>query len=957
MKSRAYIAGDLNCAILPENGNGEIFFRSKDRSYPLDGYSLSQLYALNPEIKEIYYDSLSDLQTQIDAEHQRQEALEMALEVMDTELPQDYRNEIAGILSKDLDGNPQLLEFLENRLFSTPLPESFNPDEAKELMAGISERLASMYAEVRPKAYLFSCFYTAFRLNLNLEEGEQEVLDQKLTDSGCFARFANALYQRSKRMYDEAVLLAIPYLQELHVFEKRELFNDIEKALERNNGIQLTGHSDADLPLPVDRENTDNDPIIKLIDAYFDQRQKNKDRKRAKRGHGRRVKDFDLEIMDTVARMKDWAFEHGYDTSSFLSEFALIVKKQLRSSHPQDLCKTCCALAADFTDKRLFQLSEKLLEYAKRLNSDDPFVYNQEAGLFKAQNKLPEALELYELAIKKFGNDVVAYCGRAEVLMGIGRLDEALRQYEANIKKFENDVIVYNGRARVLRDMGRLDEALQQYRISMNKFNDDFAYCGLAEVLRDMGKLDEALAQYNVAVSRFDGSVAANCGRAAVLRDMGKFDEALAQYDITITKFENNPVAYNGRAAVLRDMGRSDEALLQYEDAIDQFINNVVAYSGRAEVLRDMGRFDEALLQYDVTIDKFPTDAIAYNGRAEVLRDMEKFDDALLQYDVTIHKFPNNAVAYGGRAEVLKDMQRFDEALLQYNAAVKKFDNNVVAYDGRAEVLRDMGKFNEALIQYEAIIRRFPNNPVAYNGRAEVLRDIGRFEEAFLQYGETINEFKNNIVAYNGRVEALRDMGRLDEALQESANIIRLFPFDNFARRSRLHILLITEKYQQFELEVEKDTYRSKNDQIELHMYCMYLIKTGDWEKAKEMLKTGMKLPFKKRKRYFRNTYAYLNILQKNFDAVLQELNIKTVRTPAESLLLIHANAASNNISEAIDESKKLDKFKRPVIRNTLNYISDRYFPTQVKTGKKPDELDQLIQQGEMLALMESIPD
>ncbi len=784
MNNTAYIATNLNKALIFGKHNAEILDGIKGKRNVLDSYIFSQLKAINPEIKEISYNSDGDLATLVADEYAKQESLSMALEVMDTSLSDEYRSGIADLLDIQISNNPDLVAFIKNRLYSTALPELFDSTFLATIKQSHSKELAGFYKELKEKSNLFNCFYTEFIILLNLNSSEQEYIDSVLTDNGCYAAFTNALFHHSQKIYDEAVLMAIPAMQEMHIFTNKELFYEIQNKLNNIHQIVLNGYNLLSVIEDDDKYNT-SDPIIQLIEKYFADKQNTHDKKLGKRGAFRIVKDYDGDIEKTVREMKEWLVKNDFNSKEFFNKFKSVADKQLRSGHPKHLCKTCCDLATIFIEKSQFEIPEKLLKYAGLLNSEDKYVYSQTAVLLHRQNYLAKALKQYDEAIKKFSKDTVAY-------------------------------------------------------------------------------------------------------------------------------------------------------------------------SGRAEVLRDMGKLEEALKQYDETIKKFGDDAVAYNGRAEVLRDMGKSAIALKQYDETIKKFSNNAVAYSGRAEVLRDMGKSEQALEQYNEAINKFGGDVVSYTGRAEVLRDMGKSSEALEQYDETIKKFRDNVFAYTSRAEVLRDMGKSSEALKQYDETINKFSNDRVAYSGRAEVLRDMGELEQALEQYEKALHLFPFDDYSKRGKMQLLLENNRFVEFEKIVQKTNYKTEGDYVELHMYCIFLLKTGDWSLAEEKIKMGLKCPYRISKRYFQNTFTYLKILQKEFQRALEELNSFKIHSPAQSLLLIHANAESNNKPIAVEELHKIEGIKRPVIHDTLIYLSERYALNGFKkTGKSTTELDALIQEGEMKALLQ----
>ena len=683
MSNKAYIATNINRGFVFKDDYTEFISGNTGINQFLDGYLFSQIRTLNPEIKEVFYRNIEGLKAIISDEYEKQEALNMALEVMDISLSEEYRIGIAGLLDTEISNHPEYLGFIKNRLHSTALPDLFNTVFIDAKKSIFSKEFISLYDDIKEKARLFNCFHTLLKLSLNLEIAELELIDSRLTDNGAYAAFTNAISQYSQKKYYQAVIIAIPVLEELHFFTNKQLFIEIETKLFENYQIKLEEHSFLDVSGNQFKVSDSPDPIIQLIERYIDEKQVKHDEKRSKRGMARRVKDYEREMNSIVTEMKEWLVKNSYNGPIFFKQFESVAEKQLRSGHPEHLCKTCCDLATIFIEKSQFAISETLLTYAELLNPEDKYVHTQKAVLFHKQNKLEKALEQYDEVIKKFGED---------------------------------------------------------------------------------------------------------------------------------------SVGYNGRAEVLRDLGRPEEALKQYDEAIIKFSEDSVGYNGRAEVLRDLGRPEEALKQYD------------------------------------------------------------------------------------------------------EVIKKFRENSVGYNGRAEVLRDLGRPEEALKQYDE----------------------------------VIKLFPFDDVSKKGRIQVLLEEDKYDEFNKAIKKVNYITFGDYVQLHMYCMYLIKVGDWEQAREKIAIGLASPFNQHRKYFKNINAYLDILKNQFSNALKELDSIRIHTPAQSLLIIHANAENNTKQKAIKELHKLESIKRPVIYITLGYLSERYSLNGFKkTNKTKEDLDKLIQEGEMKALLQ----
>lgn len=594
---KAYVLGALNAAVFFEKNKSKVLYGDTAFISELDDYTWSHFCAIKPEYKQVTFDTVEKLRVQTNTEAKKYEALQLSLELMDTSLSDEYKYGASKLLADLLNGDRKLILFVKNRLYSTPLPALFSPEQALKKLLPNFHRADKLYLNLKEKTILFSHFYTLFKLNLDLELEKQDLLDQSLTDSGCYAKFTIALYQLSKKKYDTAAIEAFKQMKELSITYSYNLFYEIEQLLKQNYSVILS----EDIILPIAKKEIaskaidEEDEILRLIEAHNLTLQKDHDNKRSKRGKAKKVIKFIPNIIEVVDELKEWAIKQQND-EGFFHEFKDLVKKQLHSSKPEQLCKTCCDIAAYFTQIDRFDLAKKLLSYAKRINAEDPVIYSQEAELYNKLGDLKNSLKLYDFAIEKFNNNEVAYNGKAETLRDMGRFEEALQVYNEAIAKFLDNEFAWNGKAETLKDIGKFDEALKFYNETIEKFpHNVVAYSGKAETLKDMGEFDEALKLYNETIEKFEGDVVLYNGKVSTLREMGKMEEALQQCEVTIQKFNDDLYAYCGKAEILKELGKSDDALSLYENILRYNSGNRVAQIGRFRLLLENDRLESYL--------------------------------------------------------------------------------------------------------------------------------------------------------------------------------------------------------------------------------------------------------------------------------------------------------------------------------------------------------------------------
>jgi tetratricopeptide (TPR) repeat protein len=253
---------------------------------------------------------------------------------------------------------------------------------------------------------------------------------------------------------------------------------------------------------------------------------------------------------------------HGKGQAGKVQQLVVeLIHNQLQAGKATHLCKSLCALGAEFTQRH----DEAL------------------------------ALRVYEVAKLADPNDAVSYAGFAETLRSMGKLGDALTAYGEAKTRFPNDTVCHNGYAETMRSMGKLEDALTAYGNAKTRFpNDDVCHNGYAETLRSMGKLEDALTAYGDAKTRFPNNDVCHAGYAETLRSLGKLEGALTAYGDAKTRFPNNDVCHNGYAETLRSMGQAQLAMAEYRQLLVRFPNNRVVRNALTCLLIEQGDFSEA---------------------------------------------------------------------------------------------------------------------------------------------------------------------------------------------------------------------------------------------------------------------------------------------------------------------------------------------------------------------------
>ena len=238
-KKKAYIVGNLNCAIIFEGEKIALVRGDREEVENIDSYVLSQIYATRPELKLTSFSQQDTLRQEISKEYRKQDALHMALEIMDSRLSMEYRQKTAIALKEVIENDPSLTDFIKNRFLSTPVPESFDPNLVKGYSKELGE-IAMLYSNLQEKGLLFAKFHTSIKFNLEIEPEKWIYVEQVLTDEGLYAEITTSLFNESGIGYKKAFANFEEKLKRLEVTIPEKFENRIYNELRNHYKINIS---------------------------------------------------------------------------------------------------------------------------------------------------------------------------------------------------------------------------------------------------------------------------------------------------------------------------------------------------------------------------------------------------------------------------------------------------------------------------------------------------------------------------------------------------------------------------------------------------------------------------------------------------------------------------------------------------------------------------------------------
>jgi tetratricopeptide (TPR) repeat protein len=394
------------------------------------------------------------------------EALQLALILLDPEMPGEIRTEAAeeldGLLAKE-----EYREGLERVLYAHPFPSEADLSGALAHSEGHSPRVQNLLyqlVDLQPSIAEVRSAWTDLPNTLFVNPAERQRFQAALVREGLF----------------------------------REL------VLVRKAGTSVESFLVTALIHPVPRKFQGYRPAMQAWVAPFRRQARTTERREqalevaeevAVPGRERRL-SFDrktaLNKVDAQKKSIVNAMQAG-DLGRVREYVSSLVEYNLAYGGEEYAAKSLCDLAMKAKDLGLTELQLELTQKSVEVKPDDGWAWAQHGDALLTNGLHDSALDAFANATS-FGNLAAGNSGQAEVMRSLGRFAEALAAYDSVIERFPENVVARTGRAETLRSLGRLDEALAAYDAVLKQFPHDLvARNSRSGVLGSLGLWEEAL--------------------------------------------------------------------------------------------------------------------------------------------------------------------------------------------------------------------------------------------------------------------------------------------------------------------------------------------------------------------------------------------------------------------------------------------------------------------------------
>jgi predicted O-linked N-acetylglucosamine transferase (SPINDLY family) len=194
---------------------------------------------------------------------------------------------------------------------------------------------------------------------------------------------------------------------------------------------------------------------------------------------------------------------------------------------------------------KLDDAKKKILSYIKKFPKAFT-LFNILGAVLTDQNKLEEAVNYHQKAIKINPNYAEGYNNLGVALQKLKQLDEAVNNYKIALKLKPNLAQAYNNLATALKDLNKFDEALINCKKAID-LKPDFAnaHNNLGTVLKDLNRMEESYECLNKAIKLKTDYAEAYYNLGIVLKKLGKIEESVENYQKAVKIKPGYHEAYN----------------------------------------------------------------------------------------------------------------------------------------------------------------------------------------------------------------------------------------------------------------------------------------------------------------------------------------------------------------------------------------------------------------------------
>ena len=222
------------------------------------------------------------------------------------------------------------------------------------------------------------------------------------------------------------------------------------------------------------------------------------------------------------------------------------------------------------------------------------------------------------------------------------RIPEAMEQFEAALKINPNLPQTHANLGNALMQVGQMPEAIEEFRESV-RIKPDYAegYYNIGDALMRTGHAAEAMEQFQQAVQIKPDYAEAHNNLGNALLQTGQAAEATEEFQKAVQIQPDYAEAHNNLGNALLQTGQTADAITQFQQAVQFKPDYAEAYYDLGDALMQAGRMPEAVEQFQQAIKLKPDFTEAHYNMGGALEMSGRTAEAMEQFEQALRIKPD----------------------------------------------------------------------------------------------------------------------------------------------------------------------------------------------------------------------------------------------------------------------------------------------------------------------------
>lgn len=495
-----------------------------------------------------------------------------------------------------------------------------------------------------------------------------------------------------------------------------------------------------------------------------------------------------------------------------------------------------------FNNERSDEAIEHYMKAAEVETSPAPYLRTRLAQLYIRDNKLDEALEEIERALKGASDDVELRQLHAGVLAALQRSDDAAAEYEGLIVAEPEKEELYLLLASLYAQSGKLDNALAVLD-RLRKINADsvFAAYYSARIYAAQGENEKALSNFKRALEIEPNAETVALDYARFLGKLDRVDEGIAVCERYLAVNPGSIGARQLRAQFLLYVNKLDEALEDYQEIGKRQNDPAEVLFKIALIKLERHDVDGAINDFNLVLAKSPDFTNAHYYLATAYASADRPKDALDHLEKIEESDQLFVQARTYAAFLLQKLGRYPEAIKQIDDALDKQEKDPRLLRYLASLQRDAKRMKDALNTIQKLIEIEPSTDehyftlgVYYDEAGDDSRARSAMEKAIELNAENANAL--NYLGYS-LAEGNENLSRAEELIRRA---VALEPENGYFLDSLGWVYYKGGDFEKALAELRKAVQFTPDDAVILEHLGLALLKSNKRQEALEVFRRSL---------------------------------------------------------------------------------------------------------------------